>query len=78
MPVHQLLRYETTRDVIGAFYDVYQVLGFGFLEHVYFRASPRDSRIPHFQGSANPPKSATLAATHRVPYRLRASTSGQL
>ena len=31
-----------TRSVIGAFYDVYNVLGFGFLEHVYVLALERE------------------------------------
>ena len=30
-----LMERETTHDIIGAFYDVYRTLGFGFLEHVY-------------------------------------------
>ena len=30
-----LLELETTRHVIGAFYDVYNTLGYGFLERVY-------------------------------------------
>jgi GxxExxY protein len=31
-----------TRSVIGAFYDVYNTLGFGFLEQVYTRALERE------------------------------------
>jgi GxxExxY protein len=31
-----------TRSVIGAFYDVYNTLGFGFLEHVYRMALERE------------------------------------
>ena len=30
-----LLDEELTRSIIGAFYTVYRILGFGFLEHVY-------------------------------------------
>jgi GxxExxY protein len=30
-----LLERETTHHVIGAFYEVYSTLGYGFLEHVY-------------------------------------------
>lgn len=33
-----LQRGETTREVIGAFYKVYDTLGFGFVESVYQRA----------------------------------------
>lgn len=31
-----------TRDVIGAFFEVYNTLGYGFLEHVYSRALERE------------------------------------
>jgi GxxExxY protein len=31
-----------TRSVIGAFYDVYNTLGFGFLEHIYIMALERE------------------------------------
>jgi GxxExxY protein len=36
-----LLERETTNVVIGAFYEVYNALGFGFLEHVYSLALER-------------------------------------
>jgi GxxExxY protein len=32
---------ETTNEVIGAFFEVYNALGFGFLEHVYTMALER-------------------------------------
>jgi GxxExxY protein len=35
---------ELTRSVIGAFYDAYNTLGFGFLEHVYVLALERELR----------------------------------
>jgi GxxExxY protein len=38
LPRRRLLHDETTRIVIGAFYDVYNALGFGFLEKVYVNA----------------------------------------
>jgi len=31
-----------TREVIGAFFEVYNTLGYGFLEHVYSRALERE------------------------------------
>lgn len=31
-----------TQSVIGAFYDVYNTLGFGFLEHIYVMALERE------------------------------------
>ncbi|HSA57741.1 MAG TPA: GxxExxY protein [Gemmatimonadaceae bacterium] len=40
----KLLEEPLTRSVIGAFYDVYNELGFGFLEHVYSLALERDLR----------------------------------
>jgi GxxExxY protein len=33
-----------TRSVIGAFYDVYNALGFGFLEHIYVLGMERELR----------------------------------
>jgi GxxExxY protein len=44
MTEHELLQHATTHEVIGAFYDVYQALGFGFLEHVYSLALERELR----------------------------------
>lgn len=38
----QLLEERLTRSVIGAFYEVYNTLGFGFLEHVYVMALERE------------------------------------
>ena len=37
-----LLEQELTRDIIGAFYEVYNHLGFGFLEQVYALALERE------------------------------------
>lgn len=37
-----LLEQETTSHIIGAFFDVYNTLGFGFLEHVYAEALERE------------------------------------
>ena len=31
---------DVTRDIIGAFYDIYNALGFGFVESVYANAMP--------------------------------------
>ena len=38
----QLLQEKLTHSVIGAFYEVYNELGFGFLEHVYVMALERE------------------------------------
>jgi GxxExxY protein len=37
-----LIEREVTSDVIGAFYHVYNTLGFGFVEHVYSLALERE------------------------------------
>jgi GxxExxY protein len=37
-----LLERETMYHVIGAFFEVYKILGFGFLEHVYREALERE------------------------------------
>ena len=36
------LEKESTNAIIGAFYEVYNTLGFGFLEHVYSLAMERE------------------------------------
>jgi GxxExxY protein len=42
MPRQKLVLEPLTRSVIGAFYEVYNTLGFGFLEHVYKAALERE------------------------------------
>jgi GxxExxY protein len=37
-----LIERESTSQIIGAFFDVYNALGFGFLEHVYSLALERE------------------------------------
>jgi GxxExxY protein len=38
MTPQPLIEKELTRSAIGAFFEVYNTLGYGFLEHVYVRA----------------------------------------
>jgi GxxExxY protein len=42
VPATNLLHELLTRSVIGAFYEVYNSLGYGFLEHVYVAALTRE------------------------------------
>jgi GxxExxY protein len=42
MTLEHLIEREITGDVIGAFYEVYNQLGFGFLEFVYSRALEKE------------------------------------
>ena len=44
MKRHRLLHESLTRSVIAAFYEVYNTLGFGFLEHIYIMALERELR----------------------------------
>ena len=44
MSTTRLLEERLTHSVIGAFYGVYNELGFGFLEHVYTMALERELR----------------------------------
>jgi GxxExxY protein len=37
-----LMEGELTRSIIGAFYTVYRVLGFGFMEHIYSAAMEKE------------------------------------
>lgn len=40
----QLLEADLTHSIIGAFYEVYNILGYGFLETVYVQAMERELR----------------------------------
>ncbi|HEY5219091.1 MAG TPA: GxxExxY protein [Gemmatimonadaceae bacterium] len=51
MPSSLLLHEELTRSVIGAFFEVYNTLGFGFLEHLYVMAVERELRARGHQVS---------------------------
>jgi GxxExxY protein len=42
MALHELVEERLTGSVIGAFFDVYNNLGYGFLEHVYVMALERE------------------------------------
>jgi GxxExxY protein len=42
MPRGNLFEERLTQSVIGAFFDVYNTLGFGFLEHIYVMALERE------------------------------------
>lgn len=42
MAIKHLIEREITSDVIGAFYEVYNQLGFGFLEFIYALALERE------------------------------------
>lgn len=42
MPRRELIEEALTQSVIGAFFKVYNTLGFGFLEHVYVKALERE------------------------------------
>jgi len=40
--MHGLIEEQLTGSIIGAFFEVYHTLGFGFLEHVYVMALERE------------------------------------
>lgn len=42
MATRHLLHEDLTRSVIGAFFETYNILGFGFLEHIYVLALERE------------------------------------
>ena len=49
MPPVVLLEEDLSPSVIGAFFEVYNTLGFGFLEHVYTAALERELRNRHHE-----------------------------
>ena len=44
MARNELIEERLTHSVIGAFYEVYNTLGYGFLEHLYKAALERELR----------------------------------
>jgi GxxExxY protein len=44
MKTRAIIHEQLTHSVIGAFYEVYNTLGFGFLEHIYKLALERELR----------------------------------
>jgi len=80
-----LVHGELTREIIGAFFDVYNELGFGFLEAVYQRALPMalaergiESRreVPltvHFRGQPIGDYRADLVVDGRVIVETKAA-----
>ena len=44
MTAHQIVDERLTGSVIGAYYEVYNTLGYGFLEHIYVMALERELR----------------------------------
>jgi GxxExxY protein len=42
MALADLMENDLTGSIIGAFYEVYNTLGFGFLEHLYIKALERE------------------------------------
>jgi GxxExxY protein len=45
MSDHELIEGQLTESVIGGFYEVYNALGYGFLEQVYMAALERELRM---------------------------------
>lgn len=70
MPANDLLERETTHHVIGAFFEVYNTLGFGFLEHVYAEALERElverARTVHKEVVVPVCYKGAILSTHRV------------
>ncbi|HVF40079.1 MAG TPA: GxxExxY protein [Gemmatimonadaceae bacterium] len=42
MAEEDLIEGELTRSVVGAFFEVYNTMGYGFLEHIYVQAMERE------------------------------------
>ena len=71
MPRIPLVEERLTRSVIGAFFEVYNTLGFGFLEHIYVMALERElverghrvarevSVQVHYKGTSSPCSEST-------------------
>lgn len=64
-----LLEEALTRSVIGAFFEVYNTLGFGFLEHVYGVALERE------RAASPPPAVQVFAPSARSVLAFSSSAS---
>ena|SRR6476659_8149195 len=42
VPLSKIVEEELTRSILGAFFEVYNALGFGFLEQIYLRSMERE------------------------------------
>ena len=62
----ELLEGALTRSIIGAFYEVYNILDFGFREHVYTNALEKELRAH----AVAPGLRAAGAFRHRSPASL--------
>lgn len=58
-----------TREIIGAFYDVYNALGFGFVESVYQRALPLALRARGIASEREVPLSVSYLGSVIGDYR---------
>lgn len=67
----KLIQEPITREIIGAFYEVYTTLGFGFLEHIYVMTLERELRS---RGHWYDEKSAFVSCTRVRSSRISAST----
>jgi len=65
-----LIEEELTREVIAAFFEVYDELGFGFLEYVYKAALEREMRTHRLQPAREVPASIDYKGEDLCSYRL--------
>ena len=70
MQTEDLIEFELTRSVIGAFYEVYNTLGHGFLEVLYVRAMERElyrrGHVIQRELSVDVLYKGDLLGTHRI------------
>ena len=80
-----LIEGRLTESIIGAFYDVYNNLGYGFLEHVYVRALERELRtrghnaarevaIPvHYKGEVIAEQRLDMIVDHKILIEIKST-----
>jgi hypothetical protein len=66
MPDHELIEGQLTESVIGGFYEVYNALGYGFLEQVYMAALERELRTRGHADSNSSPRSRSRPSPKSV------------
>ena len=78
MSDHRLIEGPLTQSVINAFFEVYNVLRFGFLEHVYAEAMERELRYRGLQVGREVSVWVRYKGEHLTTQRLDMIVDGKL
>jgi|SRR5687768_11233979 len=74
----RLVEEPLTRSVIGAFFEVYNTIGYGFLEHVYLLALQREITTRGHVATLEVPARIVYKAEYLTTHRLDMLVEGKL